>query len=323
MKSTLLNTFKLTLAGVLIYWLIRTEKITAEPFRQLWATPWLIPFVFGVIGLLIVINNYRWQLLLEGQDILTSFKQTLPLTFIGLFFNLAMPGSVGGDVIKAYYIAQEKPGTKLKAATSVLMDRIVGLFAMGIIASVAIATNWERIANSAHLRALAISVFAVLFIFIIFFSLGFSRRVRAHDLTNSVLNKLPASRLFTRLYDAIHSFKDGRREFVIGIGLSLLVQSLNIVCLYVLAVALGYENITLAAFFFIIPLGLIATAVPISPAGIGVGQAVFFQLFAWYQSNISPTLGPTIITIYQVTQAALSLIGAYFYFTRKPPASYA
>lgn len=69
-------------------------------------------------------------------------------------------------------------------------------------------------------------------------------------------------------------------------------------------------------FFFLIPLGLIATAIPVSPGGIGVGQAVFLALFTWY-GGLEPSLGPTLITIYQVMTALISLIGAVLYFMRK------
>lgn len=318
MKKVLIQILKFALAAGLIYWLIHTEKITPEPFLKLWSNPWLIPFVFTMIFFMILINNYRWLLLLQGQRIHTSVKQTLPLTFIGLFFNFAMPGAVGGDVIKGYYIAQEQPGTKLRAVTSVLIDRIVGMYALALIAVVAVLTNWSVIATSAQLQALGLFVFGVVAGFSVFFALGFSRRVRAHRMTHGVLKRLPGGRLFERAYDALHAFREGKRQFVMGIALSVLVQSLNIICFYVVARALHYDGVTLSSFFFIIPLGLIATAIPISPAGIGVGQAVFLALFTWYYGR-SNSLGPTLITINQVAQAVLGLIGAYFYFMRKAP----
>ena len=319
MKKTLIQLLKLSLAAGLIYWLIHTEKITAEPFMMLLATPWLIPFIFVITFLSILINNYRWLLLLQGQGIETTMGQTLPLSFIGLFFNLAMPGSVGGDVMKAYYIAQDQPGTKLRAATSVLMDRVVGMYAMGLIAVVAVLCNWSAIMSAPNLSALALFIFAMAIGFTLFFMLGFSNRIRGHKLTHKFLQSIPAGQLVERVYDAVHDFRNGKRQFAWGIVLSILVQSINIVCFYVISVTLHF-NVSLVSFFFIVPLGLIAIAVPISPAGIGVGQAVFLALFTWYQGT-SNNLGPTLITISQVAQAVLGLIGAVFYFLRRTPSS--
>jgi uncharacterized protein (TIRG00374 family) len=320
LKKVFTSVLKFALAAGLIYWLIATEKITAEPFIKLWATPWLTVFVFVVVFAMIFINNYRWLLLLQGQQIVSSVSQTLSLTFIGSFFNLAMPGSVGGDVIKAYYIAQEQPGTKLRAATSVLMDRIVGLYAMGLIALAAVLLNLDKIMSAPHLKALALFVVGLVAGFTVFFMIGFSSRIRTHALTVKVLEKIPAGKLFERLYDAIHDFRHGKRQFALGIVLSIIVQSLNILALFVVARTLHFETASLGGFFFIIPLGLIATAIPISPAGIGVGQAVFLALFTWYDGSATQ-LGPTLITISQVVQAIWSLVGAVLYFLRKSPAS--
>jgi uncharacterized protein (TIRG00374 family) len=316
MKKIVVPLLKGGVAAGLIYYLVHSKKITAEPFIQLWGTPWLTFFVVAIIFISILINNYRWFLLLEGQKIQSSQRKTLSLTFIGLFFNLAMPGSVGGDVIKAYYIAQEQPGTKLRAATSVLMDRIVGLFALGLIALVAVLANAKTILASAALRPLAFFIFSLVTGFIVFFLLGFSGRVKDHALTVKFLNSIPGGKILDRIYEAIHSFKDGKKEFILGVILSLFVQSLNIICFFIIARTLNFENATLGALFFVVPIGLIATAIPLSPGGIGVGQAVFFTLFSWY-GGVAPSLGPTLITIYQVVQGALSLIGALLYFMRK------
>ena len=60
-------------------------------------------------------------------------------------------------------------------------------------------------------------------------------------------------------------------------------------------------------------------AVPLSPGGLGVGQYVFLALFSWY--GLSENFGPTLITIYQVVQVILGLIGVPYYFMRKTPQS--
>jgi len=318
LKKTITSFLKFALAVGLIYWLVATEKITAEPFLRLWDKPWLIPFMFATVFCLIFINNYRWLLLLQGQQIASSVKQTLSLTFIGLFFNLAMPGSVGGDVIKAFYIVKEQPGTRLRAATSVLMDRVVGLYAMGLVALTSVIINYEKIGSIPQLRILALFIIALVGAFTVFFMIGFSRRVRNHSLMHKILDKTPGGKLIERIYDAVHGFRNGKTQFALGILLSIGVQGLNITSLYILARALGFETASLSGFFFIIPLGLIATAIPISPAGIGVGQAVFLALFTWYDGSTTQ-VGPALITISQVVQAAWAIVGAILYFLRKAP----
>jgi uncharacterized membrane protein YbhN (UPF0104 family) len=68
---------------------------------------------------------------------------------------------------------------------------------------------------------------------------------------------------------------------------------------------------------FIIPLGLTAMALPIAPAGLGVGQVVFYVLF----SDLVPgsgSLGASMVTIYQLVYVFVSLTGIFFYLSESP-----
>ena len=51
---------------------------------------------------------------------------------------------------------------------------------------------------------------------------------------------------------------------------------------YAIAQAMGETTIPISAYFFLVPVGTVVQALPISPAGIGVGQAAFFFLFNHY-----------------------------------------
>ena len=55
--------------------------------------------------------------------------------FIGYLFNLAPMGIVGGDLLKAWMLAREKPGNRAKALASVVVDRIIGLYVLFLVAA--------------------------------------------------------------------------------------------------------------------------------------------------------------------------------------------
>ncbi|MNL45250.1 hypothetical protein D3C87_1678810 [compost metagenome] len=98
--------------------------------------------------------------------------------------------------------------------------------------------------------------------------------------------------------------------------LSLLSQTCAILFLFLAATAAGFQEAPLKTFFLVAPLGFMATAIPISPAGIGVGQAAFYFLFNLYIGK-ETEVGPTAITAYQVGSFLVSLAGAFFYLRRK------
>ena len=92
------------------------------------------------------------------------------------------------------------------------------------------------------------------------------------------------------------------QTFVLSIGLQLL----NIVAFYSITAPFFYKEIPLYYAITFIPLGMISIAVPISPAGLGVGHIIFDKLFAY--SGISG--GASLFNLYFLTTVALKLIGA-------------
>jgi len=78
----------------------------------------------------------RWWFLLRAQAIHIDLLATFRLHFLGLFYNNVMPSSVGGDLLKAWYVTKHTD-RRLEGALSVVVDRVVGLVGMVAMAIVA------------------------------------------------------------------------------------------------------------------------------------------------------------------------------------------
>ena len=59
------------------------------------------------------------------------------LGFLGYLFNFVSLGSVGGDLFKAVFIAREQHGKRAEAVATVVIDRVIGLYVLFFVASVA------------------------------------------------------------------------------------------------------------------------------------------------------------------------------------------
>jgi uncharacterized protein (TIRG00374 family) len=81
-----------------------------------------------------VIIAIRWWLLLRTQSIHIEITAAIKLLLLGLFYNNFMPSSVGGDILRAWYITRHTD-KKFEAALSVFLDRIVGLASTLVIAA--------------------------------------------------------------------------------------------------------------------------------------------------------------------------------------------
>ena len=78
-----------------------------------------------------LLGAFRWYILLKALDLVVSYFRALQLQLIGFFFNTAMPGAVGGDIVKAIYIMREQQSKrKTPAMLAVLLDRVVGVVAL-------------------------------------------------------------------------------------------------------------------------------------------------------------------------------------------------
>jgi uncharacterized protein (TIRG00374 family) len=118
---------KLGIGALLIYYVLHSRMIDFTRVQAVLLSPWnlVVAFLFQLLSALSC--GTRWYLLVRAQNLTPSFRNIFELTMIGNFFNTFMPGSVGGDLIKAWYIAGQEPQRKTRAVFTVLVDRIIGL----------------------------------------------------------------------------------------------------------------------------------------------------------------------------------------------------
>ncbi|MBO9668403.1 MAG: flippase-like domain-containing protein [Bdellovibrio sp.] len=308
---------KIVFSVGIIFWLVQSGKLNFSALRSL-LSPTIILISFALIGINLFLTSERWRLLIKSQNINAKIWPSFKLTLIGTFFNFAMPGGVGGDVIKAFYFTRDNPGSKVVAVTSVLIDRILGLFSMILLALLVMVYDIEHVQTVPTLLHLFWFILALFIAFSLGLALVFSAKLYHNQVLKKLINKLPMSEKFMKLYESLHLYGKHGPRIIQVIVLSLIAQTCTILFLYVVGMAAGFSDVTAKTYFLVAPLGFMATAIPISPAGVGVGQAAFYFLFNLYTGK-STDLGPTAITAFQVGSFAISLLGAFFYLRYKRP----
>lgn len=278
--------------------------------------PGLIISAFFILLVAAVITFYRWKLLLKGQKIFLSMKEVTSLGFIGLFFTAVLPGAVGGDLIKSVYIAKKVKSQKTSSVLTVLVDRVIGLAALIIICTLGLLLNIRSVSKEPTLRSLGFVIIAMLLGLILMTFLGLSRRVNRNKLFNKLINKIPFSEMFNKVYQAFHAYRNEHKYLTYSLLISFLNHAMNIFAFYLITRALGFNELSIYSYLFIVPMGFITTAVPITPVGIGVGQAAFLKLFEW-SLGTRTTIGADTITIWQAISIVIFMLGGYFYITYK------
>jgi uncharacterized membrane protein YbhN (UPF0104 family) len=255
--------------------------------------------------------------------IVIPYRTALKLGMIGQFFSTVIPGTVGGDLVKAVYVARRFPSRKTVAVLSILLDRIAGLLSMLILGALGFLIAKSRLIGIKHpllpvVIALGwlLTVIAAITIVGLLLYPWIARRLP--ETSPKWLGRLPGSSLFEQLYVAALSYREHARLVWGVMGLAIFMQILGIGTLWTVAVAVfgppPWTGVGVPLFSLASVLGNCAMSLPISPLGLGVGQIAFASLFEAVGVTL-PRFGATIITGVQIVTVFASLLGVPIFLT--------
>ncbi|MDW8198611.1 MAG: lysylphosphatidylglycerol synthase transmembrane domain-containing protein, partial [Gemmataceae bacterium] len=241
---------------------------------------------------------YRWYLLVRALDLPFSVRNAYRLGLVGIFYNTFFPGSVGGDLLKAYFIAHAHPERKAKAVATVIADRAMGLFGLvlfvAILGSIAWGLGDARLVANPELQWLVKLTAGIAFSSGLgFLLLGWlpQRRVDRFARRLKWIPKLGHS--LAEMWYALVMYRQRMRVVLVGLALSA-GSHVGLVFAFHCAsrVFPPTDSSTLPAItehLVIAPIGFIVQAIPVSPGGVGVGEAAFAGLYKL--SDRSPQRG--------------------------------
>lgn len=305
--------------GILFY-MVRSGRLDLEVVKR----GFFHGHTFLLSLLLVVVATgsalFRWSLLLRGQGLQFPFPRVVRYGMIGAFFNTTMPGAVSGDLIKAWYVISDyKDQKKTPVLTSIILDRLVGIFGLVLVAVSPILLFWNEIWLMERLHNLVFLVLALFAGVVMFFGymIASSWGPLAHVRRKlDALAKFGPGRLFLQAYDAWLSYRERPGLLVATLVISIVNHILAITAVILCARALGDYSLSAYQFFLLAPMALVTTAIPIAPAGLGVGHVAFGALFSLAGSSH----GAEIFTMYVTVQILVNLTGIFFYL-RSPKLS--
>ncbi len=124
---------RIVVATAAILWVFRDQdwRELATVFRKL--SPGWFAFSLAVFVIAQIAIGLRWWLLLRAQSVHIPIFAAVRLYFLGLFYNNVMPGAVGGDLLKAWYVTKHTD-RKVAGVLSVFADRVIGLIVLVLMA---------------------------------------------------------------------------------------------------------------------------------------------------------------------------------------------
>lgn len=230
---------------------------------------------------------YRWYLLVRALDLPFTVRNAYRLSLVGIYYNTFFPGSVGGDLLKAYFIAHAHPERKARAVASVVADRAMGLFGLILFVAVLGSVAWlmgdARIANNTDLQWIVKVMGGIaLGSGVGFLLLGLV--LHRADIFAGRLKKIPKlGNALAEMWYAVVEYRKRLKVVLIGLALSA-ASHFGLVFAFHCASRTfppvqEADLATLSEHMVIAPIGFIVQAVPISPGGVGVGEAAFAGLY--------------------------------------------
>ncbi len=288
----------------------------AHALRQ--ANRWWLLAGFAAYGVVEICSGVRWQLLLRVQGIVLSWGRVFMLLLIGVFFNFIIPGGTGGDVVKIFYLLKETPGQRSRALLSVLVDRLIGLFALIAMAGVLIATQWHWLLSSPDAAKYIWTALTILGA--ILAGLGVSFLLTGFGLIHKLPARLPGRDRLAELALAYNLYGRAWRPSLAAIVLSVGAHLGYFGMFYCAAAAFraAVESIpTFGQLCAIMPIIATITSLPISVGGLGVREKLF-QIFLGDLCGVSDAVAAIMSTTGYALNIVWGLLGGLLYLFYRP-----
>src|ERR1700719_2381545 len=272
MKKALIRTLQAVFTiAILIYLFNSPEKRAqmgaafsrADPHWMLIGLP--VAFV-GEIA-----NIIRWKILLRVQGMRIGWLRLAQLFFVGLFFNLFMPGYTGGDFARLFYSMREFPDKKKESILTVVMDRLIGMAALVLTALLTTILRWQWLQQTPQATVLLWVLISMLIGFVVITAGSFA--VTGFKLVDRLPERFPFRDRLVETSEAYHLFARSKKSLLFAFLLSFPVLFSFYGAFYCTARALG-AGVSVLDMCSIMPIVTAIISLPITPSGIGFRESL-------------------------------------------------
>ena len=273
--NILKTVLKLCFTVAALYWVSR--KVNVDDLREALvdSNPLFLILAFLAYTCSIIIASSRLNGFFKGMGLSLSEQYNFKLYLLGSCYNLFLPGGVGGDGYKIYFLRRKFKVKGRHLLSAVFFDRLSGLWALCLItAALVIFIPQLQIPNEVPIMAVALGTIAYY----------------------AVLRRY---------------FPKYSKHFFLTHLKALGVQSMQVIAAILILYALHFDG-KFSPYLLMFLLSSLVAVIPFSAGGLGlreVGNIYGAQLF-----QLDPHLAVLISLLFYFISAALAITGSYFVF---------
>jgi uncharacterized membrane protein YbhN (UPF0104 family) len=251
-KHKLWNVTKLVLkigvTSVLLYYVFTKVPIKEIKSRLLHANYWwtLLALVFYCLSM--IASAWRLLSFFKCINLRLDPRFNFRLYLLGIFYNVLLPGGIGGDGYKIYMLNKTYHHPAKKVFWAIIFDRLSGLWAIGFI-------------------------IVLLKLFIPQIQISFPLLVAIFLVGTAVYYTV------VKLF-----FKDFTKHFFKGHAKALLVQGCQVLTILCLLIGQDFQG-KFSPYLLSFLLSALAAVLPISLGGLGVREGIFTELAGYFKIN--------------------------------------
>lgn len=259
------------LAVIVVFVALNRQQLERVPGLIASASPALVAAAFVVYYLGFPLRGYRWALLLRGTGFSCPTRDATEIIFLSWLVNCVVPAKLG-DVYRAYLLKINSDASLSRTFGTVFMERVLDLFA---IVTLGLGAGFWSFRGGLPPEIQVVVGIGVGVMVVLAAGLLFLRRAGARLLAALPLpRKEKILELYERFEEGVFGAVGWRAlpRLVVVTGLVWATESLR---LWLVVQALSFPGVSLglSGAVFVALIGSLLTAVPLSPAGLGIVEA--------------------------------------------------
>jgi uncharacterized protein (TIRG00374 family) len=265
----------------------------------------------------------RWRMLVTALGIPFRLRDAVALGFIGHLFTFFTVGVVGGDVVKAYYIARHRPDRKAEAVATVILDRVAGLLALFYVAlfGYAYLLLFEPVDVDSKTFKILHTIGLTSFVVCVVATIGIAAATATPLLSHRALDLVERIPLVGKTaLDLLGALRTYRSKPGVGLAVTALSMGTHLgfaAAVWATAAGLSFHKHTFLEHVIVVPAAMLANSVPL-PAGLGAFEAALAYLYrAFGGAGVSSREGIVVAFAYRIMTILYAFIGVYYYLARR------
>ncbi len=324
-QQYLLGAVKVAVSAALLGYLF-AKAARDDSFQQLRDQPkeWgLLAAALAVELAAVMLTIVRWRLLVRAVELPFTFAEAFRLGFLGFLLNFFTLGVVGGDAIRAVFVARSNPGRGAVAVATVVVDRVLGLLGLMVLVSISFfLVDWNTVETRDPEGLLVIqNLCRVALVGTAVGAAGLGVLLLPGFTTSplwDLFTGLPGvGTTFAHLIEALRMYRRRIDLLVVALVMSLGVHGLLAVAIYLIAHGLPGQTPGFLEHLVISPMASAFGSLPL-PGGLGAFEVALDFLYRRVSpERVAESQGFVIALAYRVVTLLIAAIGVGYYLTSR------